>query len=91
MERTRDSVLREAVLERLLNNEVTASSSIEVISLAEQITLRGVVSSPEVKQVAEQEAKTVPGVHQVINELVIESGEEQGGLKPPPILPHRAQ
>jgi osmotically-inducible protein OsmY len=90
VDKTRDTVLRQAVAERLLNNSATADAAIEVVSLGEQVTLIGVVNSMDVKTAAEVEAKSVPGVIQVINELEVRSGDDRDDpLQPPPIVPHR--
>lgn len=83
--------LQREVQDRLLNDPETKDETIEVIVDRNQVTLRGIVRSEEVKEAAEREARDVQGVVLLVNELAVASKDNTGsGLPqaPPPFLPH---
>ncbi|HLH73181.1 MAG TPA: BON domain-containing protein, partial [Chloroflexota bacterium] len=57
----------------------TALAPIDVTTQGGEVTLSGTVTSPRVKQAAEEIARAVPGVVVVLNELRVETPAEKTG------------
>ncbi|HKP53951.1 MAG TPA: BON domain-containing protein [Chloroflexia bacterium] len=66
-----DSIVRARVEAALAHDPMTALASIDVIARSGVITLLGRVTSPEVKEAAEQIARSTAGVAAVLNELEV--------------------
>lgn len=95
MEKTNEA-MREAIQNRLLDNLLTAEATIEVAVLAQNVTISGVVDSPEAKQAAESEARSVSGVGSVINAIEVHQDVDRAEVDPatgarPPIIPKTNQ
>ncbi|MCL5111157.1 MAG: BON domain-containing protein [Chloroflexi bacterium] len=74
-----------------MNDPETKDETIEVIVDRNQVTLRGIVRSEEVKEAAEREARDVQGVVLLVNELEVAPKDNTGGglpQAPPPFSPH---
>lgn len=69
----KDAAITSSVKAKLLANDETPGTAINVDTENGVVTLFGTVSSAEVKKAAEKEAKQVAGVKRVKNELKIES------------------
>jgi hypothetical protein len=74
---TGDDAIMNQINQALRSNATTARSPIDVAAQGATVTLSGTVGSQDVKRVAEQLARGVPGVVDVTNELVI--GDNAGG------------
>ncbi len=72
---TADTALVARVTARLAEDPRTALAPIDVSALGGEVTLSGAVTSPRVKQAAEEIARSIPGVVVVLNELRVETPE----------------
>jgi hypothetical protein len=81
--------LTQAVEARLVADEHTRDAVIQVSAAAGEITLRGAVDAEEIKEVAEQVARSTPGATLVINELVVTSDEQRREENTVPRIPVR--
>jgi hyperosmotically inducible protein len=79
-----DDRIRRATYRTIYGNEVLNQYSlravppIHIIVKNGHVTLTGVVSSPMDKQVADVQAKSVPGVFSVTNDLQVEDSKQEG-------------
>ena len=78
---TQERAITEHVRQAFRANTTTARYPIEVAVQGATVTLHGTVDSQETKDTAEELARSVPGVVNVINGLVIDqdAGQEPAG------------
>src|ERR671935_1455920 len=75
---TQERAITEHVREAFRANTTTARYPIEVAVQGATVSLHGTVDSQETKDTAEQLARSVPGVVNVINGLVIDQDVDKG-------------
>jgi len=75
---TGDDAIMDQVNQALQSNATTARYPIDVAAQGATVTLSGTVGSQDVKRTAEQAARSVRGVVDVTNELVV-GGDDSGG------------
>jgi BON domain len=75
---TQERAITQHVRQAFRANEKTAKYPIEVAVQGATVSLHGTVDSQETKDTAEQLARSVPGVVNVINGLVIDQDGGQG-------------
>ena len=75
---TQERAITEQVRQALRANEKTAKCPMGVAVQGATVSLQGTVESQEAKDTAEQLARSVPGVVNVINGLVIDQDVDKG-------------
>jgi hypothetical protein len=75
---TQERAITEQVQQALQANKTTAGYPIEVTVQGATVSLHGSVDSQETKDAAEQQARGVPGVVAVTNELAIDQDADKG-------------
>src|SRR5579871_3815440 len=75
---TRDAAIAQDVQTALKGDPLTAPYPIEVSMQGTTATISGTVDSPQVKNRAEEIARSVNGVVVVINELMIDEDKDKG-------------
>jgi hyperosmotically inducible protein len=78
-----DSELAERVRKALQSDSRMQKSAIEVTAQGGLVTLKGTAPTAEVVDAAEVLATSQPGVTDVVNDLVVVSGEEPDQQGPP--------
>ncbi|MFP4344316.1 MAG: BON domain-containing protein [Anaerolineales bacterium] len=78
-----DSELAERVREALRSDSRTQNGAIEVTARGGLVTLKGTAPTAEIVDAAEVLATSQHGVTEVVNDLVVEPGEEPDQQGPP--------
>jgi osmotically-inducible protein OsmY len=96
VDKSSDERIRETTQNALLEDPKVGESVVEVSVINRQVTLRGIVDSPDKKDRAEEIARSIEGVTTVSDEIEVHQHDDEAAVDPtlgprPPIIPKTNQ